>query len=285
MIFTGTNRCRVYAFDRPLTYRIGSLDERFGLSTQEFSDAIHQAASLWEAAIGHTLFNEDPHGEIEIDLVYDKHQAVNDELKKINYTLSDTKTNYGALKAQYDSLETEYEQKSTAYSQDVKIYHDRLDAFKTKMKASCRNGEAPQDVYKLLMVQKIALDNQLNDLQSRKEDLNRTVDLLNSVAASIQEITVNFNLEVADYNDKIKVLGREFNEGCYKSTRYGKSITIYNFNDHDMLVRVLAHEFGHAMGLKHNNNPKAIMYYLNRAKTLELAPEDISALRERYSKN
>jgi len=285
VIYNGMNRYQLYASERPLTYRIGFVDKRFGISTHELSEIIHQATSLWESAIGHILFIEDPHGEIVIDFVYDKHQAVNDDLKKITYSLSDTKTTYNALKTQYDALEKEYEQKNKAYSLDVKTYNDRLDAFNAKMETSCRKGEAPPEVYARLMVQKISLDNQLNDLQARKEDLNRTIDTLNNVVVAIQELTVNFNLEVTDYNNKIEEFGSEFIEGSYKNNKNGKSITIYNFNDHAMLVRVLAHELGHALGLKHNNNPHAIMYYLNQAKTVKLAPEDISSLKELYSKN
>jgi predicted Zn-dependent protease len=85
---------------------------------------------------------------------------------------------------------------------------------------------------------------------------------------------------VENYNDSSKVLGGKFDQGRYKKTDYRKSITIYHFNDRDMLTRVLAHELGHALGLKHNNNQRAIMYHLNQFKTVELAPEDIAALKE-----
>ncbi|MGO9139739.1 MAG: matrixin family metalloprotease, partial [Syntrophales bacterium] len=45
----------------------------------------------------------------------------------------------------------------------------------------------------------------------------------------------------------------------------------------------LAHEFGHALGLKHNDNPQAIMYRLMQSDSLNLAPDDIAALKERCS--
>ena len=36
-----------------MTYRINSIDERFGLSRQEVTDAVHEAVAMWEKAIGH----------------------------------------------------------------------------------------------------------------------------------------------------------------------------------------------------------------------------------------
>ena len=70
------------ANDKILRYRIESVDTRFALSRQEVSDAVYQAVFLWEKAVGHTIFEEDPQGEIRIDFVYDKRQALTDSLKQ-----------------------------------------------------------------------------------------------------------------------------------------------------------------------------------------------------------
>ena len=78
-------------------------------------------------------------------------------------------------------------------------------------------------------------------------------------------------------------LGSEFCGGDYVSKDGKQTITIYQFDDENRLVRVLAHEFGHALGLKHNDNPKAIMYRLMQSDSLNLAPDDIAALKERCS--
>jgi predicted Zn-dependent protease len=46
---------------------------------------------------------------------------------------------------------------------------------------------------------------------------------------------------------------------------------------------VLAHEFGHALGLDHVEDPQAIMYYLmdkQNIKDLKLTTDDINALKK-----
>ena len=40
----------------------------------------------------------------------------------------------------------------------------------------------------------------------------------------------------------------------------GREIHIYEFESKEDLRLTLAHEFGHALGMKHHNDPKALMY-------------------------
>jgi hypothetical protein len=58
-------------------------------------------------------------------------------------------------------------------------------------------------------------------------------------------------------------------------------ITIYQYDNEYRLVRVLAHEFGHVLGLNHSKSTEAVMYPLIRSDSLALAVDDIAALKER----
>jgi predicted Zn-dependent protease len=252
MLIAGIYWIQPSSCNEPVTYHIGSIDPKFGLTNQEVAGAISTAASVWAKASSRDLFREEPQGSVEINLVYDYRQAAADKLKKISGNIDNTKGSYDALKMHIESLDAEF-----------------------------KNGGEPEEVYQRLKSEKESLDYWHNDLQLRAEELKNIIDTLNSMVVVINGIASNLNLDVVNYNNAGDVLGKEFNEGLYEKMNNRQTITIFHFNNHDRLVRVLAHELGHALGLEHINNPQGLMYRLNQSEALELAPEDIAALKAR----
>ena len=57
-----------------------------------------------------------------------------------------------------------------------------------------------------------------------------------------------------------------------------ETITIYEFSNTTKLVRVLAHEFGHALDLDHVEDEKAIMYEINKGTALKATDADVAEL-------
>jgi predicted Zn-dependent protease len=105
------------------------------------------------------------------------------------------------------------------------------------------------------------------------------VDTINSIVVVINEIASNNNLDLVEHKNVGDTLGREFCEGFYEYKNGRRSITIYQYDTEYRLVRVLAHEFGHALGLDHSKNVEAVMYPFIQSDSLNLAADDIAALK------
>jgi chromosome segregation ATPase len=265
----------------PITYRIGKVDERFALTYQEFKAVVKTAADLWGKPLARDLFREYPDGVIEISLVYDYRQEATDRLKKLNYKIDSTKDSYEELKTRLENLKIEFTQKKEDLSNDLNTYQTRVAAFNTEAASWNRQGGGSESIHQQLIKEKNELNILRDTINIRREELKDLTDTINSLVVVINEIAYNHNLNLVDHQNIGNSLGREFCEGMYEKKKGRQTITIYQFADRDRLVRVLAHELGHALGLGHSDNEEAIMYRLNTSRSLELAAEDVAGLKKR----
>src|SRR5271157_839623 len=134
----------------PLTYRIGTVDARFGLSRPDFAGAAGKAASIWGKPYARALFREEPNGKIEVNLVYDYRQEAADKLKKLHYAIGTTKGTYDDMKVRFENLKAEYESKSAAFATDSDAYNRRLGAYNAEVEAGRQRGAVTEAVYRRL---------------------------------------------------------------------------------------------------------------------------------------
>jgi archaellum component FlaC len=267
------------ACDDPISYRIGKVDERFGLSREEFGVAVNMAAAMWGKPLAHELFREDAKGAIEINLIYDYRQEATDKLKKLNYNIDKTKTSYEDLKSSFQNLKSEYEQKKSTLDGGINSYNLRMSTFNNNVEYWNRRGGAPENIRRRSEKEKDELDALHADLQNKQDDLKGLAETINNMVIVINEIATNINLDLVNYQNTGETLGGEFCEGLYEHKKGKQTITIYQFDNEYRLVRVLAHEFGHALRLNHSTDPKAVMYRLIQSDSQELAPDDIAAVK------
>lgn len=70
----------------------------------------------------------------------------------------------------------------------------------------------------------------------------------------------------------------------HKGEFNGREINIYEFQSIDELRITLAHEFGHALGLQHTNDPNALMYPILEKQNFshfKLTTADLELLKSR----
>jgi hypothetical protein len=262
-----------------ITYRLGKVDERFNLTREEFQTAVNMAAVMWGKPFNRDLFREDHDGAIEINLLYDYRQEATDRLKKLNYKIDRSKGSYEELKSRLENLKAEYEQKKAGLDSDLDAYNAKVNVFNIETDSWNRRGEVPQSVHTRLMEEKDELVILNDNLHTRQVEIKTLVDTINSVVVVINEIASNSNMDLVDQQNIGNTLGREFCEGFYEYKNGKRSITIYQYDNEYRLVRVLAHEFGHALGLNHSKSAEAVMYPLIKSDSLALAADDIAALK------
>ena len=268
-----------------ITYRIGKVDERFGLSRQEFAMAVNMAAAMWGKPLARELFREDSQGIIEMNLIYDYRQESSDKLKKLNYKIDNTKTSYDDLKVRLENLKEEYNQRNIVLTNDFNSYNLRVNAFNANVDYWNKHGGINESIHNKLTQEKNELISMQEKLNVQQNDLKRLADTINSMVVVINEIATNINLDSVDYQNTGDALGREFCEGFYESKNGRQTINIYQFDNNYRLVRVIAHEFGHALRLNHSIDPQTVMYRLIQSDTIELSPDDIAALHRRCNNN
>ncbi len=112
-------------------------------------------------------------------------------------------------------------------------------------------------------------------LQAKIAEYNHKVQQNQLKAEKSQQVYQELAASVAEFNETFKP------EVLHKGQFDGKQIFIYEFSSIDDLRLTLAHEFGHALGLKHTRDPKSLMYPRIKdqdAKDFQLTDTDLKLL-------
>ncbi len=269
-----TSRC-----NKPITYSLANFDTEFNIDRPYFLRAIGQAEKLWEEESGKNLFQfEESGGNMAINLVYDYRQQTTDELKKLGITVNQTRASYEELKAKYNAVKASYLSLKTKYDAAILAYNARVKTWSASVTYWNNNGGAPKKEYDELTAEKAALDLELAKLKNQELAINNLVNQVNGLANMLNKQAQILNLSVQKYNTVGGSLGDTYEEGLYYSDGVKRGIDIYEFQTYNQLVRILAHEMGHAIGIQHLENSESIMYKMNTGKNLILTTEDKTAL-------
>lgn len=228
----------------PISYSIGAVDARFGITNSALIDDAKTAAAIWNKAAGKTVLVYDPKAGLKINLIYDAREAN----AKLGTRIAEKQAEEDAARATLDTAQAQYLAAQTAYNQKVKAVNARGGATSSESAA----------------------------LDAERISLNALADTINSKVVAFNASIAALNAVVNEYN---KTAGHTFEEGQYVRDSSGERINIFEFVGALQLERVLAHEFGHAIGLDHNADPKSIMYAQNESGNLVPTASDLFALR------
>ncbi|MFA5751043.1 MAG: matrixin family metalloprotease [Candidatus Paceibacterota bacterium] len=266
--------CRV-----PIKYSLGTFDEQFGISKEEFLRSVKTAENIWEDSIGRDLFNYDPEGKLKINLIYDIRQEATTKLNDMGIAVGDDKESYENLKSKYNTLQQKYNSQKEILEKAVKLFQEKQDKYEKEVISLNEKGGADEETFNRLNEEKEVLEKEVVNIKKKQAELNKISDEINALVVVINRLIASLNIQVEDLNAIGRELG-EFEEGTYQNSWEGEKIEIYQFDNKTKLIRVLAHEFGHALGLGHVDDPDAIMYRLNNGINEKLTAEDMKALRK-----
>lgn len=268
----------------PVKYSLGDFDDRFGMTEEEFLDVLKEAEQVWETPMNNELFKytENKNTEsVKINLIYDSRQESTEKLKTIGGAVDEARASYDALKEKFDNLKTEYLKMKSAFEARFALLETRKNQYEKEVEYVNAQGGATKEEYRRLEQEKLYINKEIEEINQIQKILNAKALSVNELVNSLNSLASSLNLDVRKFNEVGSENGEEFEEGIYESDMLGTRINVFQYENRDKLLRVLAHEFGHALGLEHIDNKEAIMYRLNSGENLTPTEDELNALRQR----
>lgn len=260
----------------PKGYTLGTFDERFGITQDRFLQIVDLAKRIWENAAGKELFHYRKDALMRVNLVFDWRQESLIKAKEQRARLDENGTSFDMLKSNYESKAAAVGREQSSYEESGRAYKAHLEEYNARV-TRWNNGENRTEAeMQSIENMKTTLDQELVVVEQKRVSLKTNADDLNALGERIGALAKKFNLEVEMYNGTY-VNQREFEKGVFD----GRNIDIYEFDKEEDLKVALVHEFGHALGIEHVDNPRSIMYRKLAAQEINdirLTSEDLAQL-------
>lgn len=278
----------------PLSWRVGRVDPGFRVSRADVAAAVSRAAALWHTVTGRTLFRRDPRNGIPIDLEYGRRQsdlqdhvrsreAVESLQEELRATRQQLRKRGARLQAERERLARRQE----ALNRRVSRYNRRAE------RLNSGQGATRTEVRELQRTRR-ELESERDEIESLRREIEERERRLRQDQQEFRRRIGEFEGRVEElaseprpaptiagyYNEKVTTLS----DGRVSVS--DRSITVFRFADREALARIIAHEFGHALGLGHGGDSTSVMAETavddaGRGGILSVTPSDLEMLRAR----
>lgn len=184
------------------------------------------------------------------------------------------------MRMDYQEESLKFQQKLNQYNQTFNEYATKVNEYNLRLTRLTNSGILSRDDDEKLKNLKKQMEFLEKKLDPLEEDLTIEETKLNQLSEELNDYADEVNEYVFQYRNQFRQ-SRTFYQGFYSDVGNQKKINIYQFENLNKLRLVLAHEFGHALGLSHTDNPVSIMNYNMRLQNndrLKLSDQDIQAI-------
>ncbi|USP40493.1 matrixin family metalloprotease [Acinetobacter sp. XS-4] len=267
--------------NQPLKYRIAFIDPRFQLTQEKFIEVSQQAAEIWHKETGKSYFIYDPEAELSINLIYDDHQMMKSEQQENLNSLMQKQEQWRIKneeivlnKQEVDQLSSDLSKKKISLKAEFEQYQRDVTRFNQGEHRYYHAGE--------LKEQQNELQQKSGNLQNESNNLNLKIQLLNTKIKKLNQEQSDLTTLMTQFKLEQKTSIQPFHKGLFSKNQ----IQIYGYASLNDLRLTLAHEFGHALGLKHTTDPKSLMYPRLKEQDIynfKLTDSDLELLGSSYS--
>ncbi|EEY75734.1 Matrixin [Acinetobacter calcoaceticus RUH2202] len=240
--------------NQPLKYRIAFIDPRFQLSKEQLIEVSQQAAEIWHKETGKTYFSYDSEAQLTINLIYDDHQIIKGEQQENLNALLQKHEQWRIKnkeiilnKQEIDQLSSDLNKKRISLKAEFEHYQRDVTDF--------NQGQHRYYLADELKERKNQLQQISGNLQNESNNLNYRIQMLNIKIKELNQEQSNLTTLMTQFKLEQKASIQTFHKGLFSQNQ----IQIYGYASLNDLRLTLAHEFGHALGLKHTTDPKSLM--------------------------
>lgn len=264
--------------DTPIRYGVGEVDDRFPLDRKGVLAAALEAESVWERGLGKDVFLYDPQSPFRITAIFDERQKMTTEARMLEETVASYEAESAKIEKERTDLLARYERDKKRFEADADKYEKDLAEYNAEVAKWNEAGGAPKTEYEELEDTKKELGEEGRRLTEASEELQALAGRVNTLARTMNTKAGAVNENIAKFQERYGD-PHPFVQGLYVPPL--SSVEIFQFEGKDDLRLVIAHEFGHALGVEeHVGNDHSLMYYLMGGQDItapSLTEEDVAA--------
>lgn len=256
----------------PLAWRVARVDPVFGVDSAAAAALVAEAAGLWETALGRPLFRQDDQDGFPVrfllreseegrsaDLAGSAFRRAEQEYRAAADGLTGRLVGLQERLADEEALRLEHRDQ-------VSDFEARVDRHNGEVEGWRERGGAPDEVAPVLQAREGALLEERTRLTEERTTLEALRDTLAAAEASLRGEVEAHRIRGQDLQESLPPVRQA--AGFYReairagedgSPLVGREIRVHRPGDRGDLVRILAHELGHALGLPHLEAPGALM--------------------------